>query len=463
MQNRIFILFFCLFFIVAKAQDSTVIAIDSVVSHDNNIITNTSALRLVFEKLLELEESKTGTLNIVHIGDSHIQADLFTGVIRKNLQERFGNSGLGFTFPYSLAKTNGTHHIKYASNAVWESYRNIYPVTDKQVGLSGIFLSGKNDFFIAANVTDTAFYFNSLKIITPGNNNNFEVATASKIRLETVITPQVRTHKIKNGEALSLIAQKYGTTITELKKLNGLKNNTIRAGKILKIPGTQIMKSEVRREYFDPLPLVKDSLYYTFYSKEALSKIYLIPAQNLAPYSLNGLVLEKDAPGILYHNIGVNGAKFSDYNKHPLFFEQLPALQPDLIVLSLGTNESFDKMAAEEYIVQLNLFLENIRIKNPDTAIIITTPPPSLFSRKHPNIFVTDYSKKIQIQETERKYASWDLYTVFGGTRGIAANAAEGLIGSDRVHYTKAGYEKQGLLFVKAFLKAYENYKTIKN
>ena len=40
-----------------------------------------------------------------------------------------------------------------------------------------------------------------------------------------------------------------------------------------------------------------------------------------------------------------------------LFFEQLKALQPDLIIVSLGTNESFAKMKSEEYMKQLQLFL----------------------------------------------------------------------------------------------------------
>ena len=45
-------------------------------------------------------------------------------------------------------------------------------------------------------------------------------------------------HKIRNGESLSSIAKKYHTTVTKLKELNGLKNNNIRAGQSIKVPGT---------------------------------------------------------------------------------------------------------------------------------------------------------------------------------------------------------------------------------
>lgn len=47
-------------------------------------------------------------------------------------------------------------------------------------------------------------------------------------------------HKIRNGESLSTIARKYHTTVSKLKELNGLKNNNIRAGKSLKVPGAGI-------------------------------------------------------------------------------------------------------------------------------------------------------------------------------------------------------------------------------
>lgn len=43
-------------------------------------------------------------------------------------------------------------------------------------------------------------------------------------------------HKIKSGESLGLIAQHHKTTVAIIKQANGLKNNTIRAGRHLLIP-----------------------------------------------------------------------------------------------------------------------------------------------------------------------------------------------------------------------------------
>jgi penicillin-insensitive murein endopeptidase len=44
------------------------------------------------------------------------------------------------------------------------------------------------------------------------------------------------THLVKRGETLGKIAKRYGTTIPALKKINGLKNSLIRAGRVYKIP-----------------------------------------------------------------------------------------------------------------------------------------------------------------------------------------------------------------------------------
>ena len=472
LKNSLYLLFCMLPFYATAQVDTTEVVIDSVyvdidttlVVDAENIITNTSALNLFFEKLYLLDTEKQGKINIVHIGDSHIQADLMTGMIRKNLQGRFGNAGCGFTFPHSLARTNGGHYVKFKSNTSWQSRRNIsLPEAGMQVGLSGIALTTGENFAVEANVRDESYVFNTIKVITPGNTRSFDLATSSKTIVLESDVPKKITHRIKNGEVLGSIARKYGTTVSALKRANGLRSDNIRAGKTLSIPTKQMEKREVKRSEFIPLELQADSLCSYYHSDTPLSKIYLLPNDSQKKYTLSGLVLEKDAPGLLYHSIGVNGAKASDYNKYPLFFEQLPALQPDLVVISLGTNESFDKMPEAEYIAQLNTFINNTRAACPDAAILVMTPPPSLFRRKNPNTFAADYAKGILQQETAMNYATWDLFSEMGGMYSVNRNASRGLMSGDKVHYSKQGYEWQGTLFTEAILRAYDNFKLLRD
>ncbi|MGO4772397.1 GDSL-type esterase/lipase family protein [Flavobacterium sp. W22_SRS_FK3] len=432
----------------------------AIESYDENQIYNAKVLENVFKKLQENESKSNQKIKIVHIGDSHIQGDLMTNEIRKNLQKKFGNAGRGFVFPYQLAKTNGSYNERFSSNRTWQSYRNISPVKNNPVGLSGIGL-WRDDagFAVQMNIKDAAYKFNSIHIITPQNQNMFDLAVASQTNIIQGTEQKVVIHKIKKGEAISIIAHKYNVSVAEIKRANQLKSDNIRAGRILKIPTNETKPKNFKSSEFVPLNIESDSFSHYYKSEKALDKIYLIPNKNASKYELNGIVLEKDASGVTYSSIGVNGAKFSDYNKYPLFFEQLKALHPDLLVFSLGTNESYDHVEADAYIKQLRQFIKNIKEQNTNVSIIVMTPPPSFLKGKRTNTYVYDYARSIiQIAETDN-VAVWDLYDEFGGMHGINQLKIQGLIGPDWVHYSKKGYEKQGDLFTQAFLNAYNNFK----
>ena len=51
-------------------------------------------------------------------------------------------------------------------------------------------------------------------------------------------SPTVISHSIKAKESLNVLAEKYGTTVDAIKKLNNLKSTSLRIGQILKIPAT---------------------------------------------------------------------------------------------------------------------------------------------------------------------------------------------------------------------------------
>jgi LysM repeat protein len=470
MKNSIlgllFLLTSCVF---AQEVDSTFVVIDSTivdsveVTFDKNDIQNTSALVAFYERLYQLEQTKQGNLNIVHIGDSHIQADLFTAQMRNKMQDSFGNAGFGFTFPYSVAKTNNSAPIRFTASGDFQSVRNLYADTSKPVGLSGIALETKsNNFAIQLEVKDPKYNFTRLKIITPQNADLFDVSVSSKNTIIETKVPKRVTHKVKPGEVLGGIADKYNISLKALKKANGLKSDMIRDGRILTIPSKQMMPRFVTKTTFLPIDLDATLLSHDYFSENPLDKITIIPNQNSTNYALNGLILENNSSGIVYSGIGVNGAKCGDYNKFPLFFEQLPALQPDLIIISLGTNESFDKQTTDQYFSQLDQMITSIKLKTPLAAILITSAPPSVLHRKYTNTFIANYALKIKENAHTIGYAFWDLFEVFGGNNNIFKNASKGLMARDKVHYSKAGYEKQADLFFEAFLKSYELYKSTK-
>ena len=343
----------------AQVADSTFVEVDSIevdtvpIFIPENGIQNPKAIAQFLEKLAILQKNHLGKINIVHIGDSHIQADLMTNKVRKNLQLAFGNAGRGFVFPHSLARTNGSWDIRFSSNGNWNNHKIVSIVDGSPMGISGIGLwTNNNDFSIEFNAKEADNFFNTLKIITPKNTNSFAFSLDKRIIASEKKVPKRIVHKIKNGEAISIIAEKYNVSIAQIKKANGLKNDKIRAGKTLKIPSNEMQTKVAERSEFIPLKMLSDENTHYFNSDKTLEKIYIIPNKNERYFELNGLILENNNSGILYHNIGVNGAKLSDYNKYPLFFEQLKSLNPDLIIIGLGTNESFDKMNSVDYMVQ---------------------------------------------------------------------------------------------------------------
>lgn len=363
MGVRIFVIFICYLNICVFGAFSS--NRDNVV--ENKDFIHTSNLLPVLEKLYQLEKNNQGKVNIVHIGDSHIQADMLTNIIRQELQTRFGNGGYGFTFPYKLANTNGSGYIDYSSNIEWERRRNIYPITDVAVGLSGIGLyTNKSDFEINMTV-DPKYAFNRIKILSPAKGSPFQLkssvefskVSSVKTTIKSVNLPKVLkqdkklktiAHTVESGQTLYSIANKYNISVERLKLVNNLTSNLIKTGKVLNIPQesepieeeTSVLEVEqnvVENTNNNTINLVPSpcvGMGYTFES--VISNISIVKGANNKVYNLGGIVIENNYPGVVYHTIGVNGAKLSDYNKYPLFFEQLPELSPDLLIISLGTN-----------------------------------------------------------------------------------------------------------------------------
>lgn len=502
----VFIMVFAIQFCFSQETDSLYIKTDSIPESKevvefpvySNVIINDKAIRRSLESLSAIENKQFKRLRIVHIGDSHIQADILTDYIRQNLQKKFGNAGLGFTFPYKMANTNGTSYAKMSSNVSFENYRNIKPKNEKPVGLSGIALfTDKKDFLIEVKVRDE-YKFNSIRLITPKNvnslyvANNFETITEiiqtevpievpKKTKVITKTSSKIINYKVVRGDVLSRIANKYDVTVAEIKKLNNLKSDKINFGKTLKILASvtekitvnvepelhdlastefEIISKEVSRKEFIPLDQISFPMSHDYYSQTAMDKIFIVPNKEYSEFALNGIILENDKPGIIYSAIGVNGAKCSDYNKYELFYEQLPALEPDLIVISFGTNESFDKLDNDTFMERLNLMIDNIRLFNYSAEIIVTTPQPSQFNRSVKNHLVEKYTKSIIDQAEIKNYAVWDMYNDLGGAKSVNTNFNNGLIASDKVHYTHKGYKKQADDFFDAIMLSYQFYKS---
>lgn len=434
-------------------------------------IYNPEALNPFFEKLKALDSLKDRKLNIVHIGDSHVQADAMTNEVRQQMQALFGNGGLGLVFPYSLMKTNGERNVRFSSNISWESQKNTMSSNTETIGITGYSLLTTNkNFVIELSLKNKNYLFNILKILTPKNKHFFELAT-SKFGVTIPPAPPTQVayktiaHKVQKGETLYSLSRKYNVQLSKIQSVNHLKGTNIRIGETLKIPTEKKIIEASSRERninlqgFDLISNIDSLSGYTYRNLGGLDKVYLTPNAQNNNFALNGIVLENDQSGIIYHSIGVNGARFSDYNKCSLFFEQVPALQPDLIIVSLGTNETFGKLSAAQYDEQVRIFLQQIRTQYGDCPILLTSPPPSLFKRKIPNLLCEEYATILIDNAIKDNYGVFDLYSILGGVEAMPELIKQNFISNDRIHYTHEGYVSQGDLLFEAIKNNYLKYK----
>ena len=83
-----------------------------------------------------------------------------------------------------------------------------------------------------------------LKLANGLKSNNIQVGQRLKVPKTKESNNDTTTiHTVKSGESLSLIAERYGVTVSALKSANGLKNNNLKAGQKLVIPKKQSSKT----------------------------------------------------------------------------------------------------------------------------------------------------------------------------------------------------------------------------
>lgn len=165
-----------------------------------------------------------------------------------------------------------------------------------------------------------------------------------------------------------------------------------------------------------------------------------------------GISLEDDSVnGLIYNSIGVNGAKFSDYNASPIFWKQLQNIEADCVILSMGTNEAQGNI--DLFQNDLQETVSKIKQMYPNAAIIITTPPISYYKKIRPNSRIKTIAEIIKKFSTENEICYWDLYSVQKEIDPKAHWKYNKLLSSDLVHYSTEGYQLQAKLFLKAFKK----------
>lgn len=304
------------------------------IDYEADTLSNAAHLVPFFDKLLKLENGDTNQVSILHFGDSHIQADFLTREVRKSFHLKFGNAGRGLVFPLRVAGTNEPADYRSTTNTGWTVAKINSQNRNPEPGLSGISMfSGESGAYFDVTTTnhdELDYAFDQVTLIHPKDSLQFDCRF---------------THA----------PDKFGFLMSARPMEPGENTTTVLFQQPTNFVRIQTEQTEI----------------------------------NQNSVTINGLILQNSKPGILYHSIGINGAHFSDYNNSPMFFKQMKALKPDLVIISLGTNEGANiKVTEEEIIAAVSTMLQNIRSAYPETCILIATPADDYFRKKYKNPYL---------------------------------------------------------------------------
>jgi LysM repeat protein len=357
---------------------------------------DTASINDFFNKL---KKTQTHKLKVLHIGDSHVQADIFTGYIRNELQKILGDGGRGFVFPYAAASTHAAYDYKTSCKGKWEYSRNVQPYPAYDMGITGATI----------HTEDSAASF---KFIFP--------SWALK----------------DNDNVLKIYCRRSSDSYNLKLKASGI-------GAPLYID----CNSFNDKLYIEiKLPKASDTLEFFVNKTDTLQK----------SFECYGLLIESsEDKGILYNSVGINGAGLSSIMKENLLLYQLSELKPDLVVLDLGLND-FYKVTFNKDLIEKNLsnIIDIVQRAAPDASIILSDGQ-DVYYRYWDEVNCKSYASLMREVAFRKGCAFYDYYYVSGGQYSMQKWLYSKLAQYDKVHLTAPGYYVRGELFLNALLNSY--------
>ncbi len=163
------------------------------------------------------------------------------------------------------------------------------------------------------------------------------------------------------------------------------------------------------------------------------------------------------SPTLQYQFLAVNGGSFQNLLANDAIFNRCRELAPDLVVISLGTNDAQGNYNAARFRKELQAFMGKLELFQGQADILFTLPPDTNKRGKH-NADVAKVSEEIMDYARDKGYAWWNLAEVMGGKSSIGKWRAQDFASKDLIHFSPKGYMLQGHLFYHALMKGYKNF-----
>lgn len=414
MKRWLLIITVCLFSVGADAAQGIlrhgIPKYDFIADSLNRIITpgETSRRDAFFEKMDSVVLCHEGMVNILHIGGSHVQADIYSNEIRRNMDSINDMTlpGRGLIFPYTVAKTNNPSNYKITYRGEWATSKNVMRDRKATLGLTGMAVTTSDslaEFTVCLNGKQQSNRWTCNKLFLLGYTDS-----------TAMVEPFVRLTDS------SLFAARYDST-------------------------TSVYVFEFDR-LVDTFTVVFDQM-------------DSVPHE----FTITGMLPEKSAPGVVYSAIGVNGATVPSYLSCENFDRDLSLIRPDMVVFAIGINDALVKYFSEEKFIQrYDSLIARVESVSPDCYYVFVTNNDSYKRvranrRTHYEVNKNGLKARDAFYKLAEKHGGsvWDLFEIMGGLGSMKEWEKAGMAAKDKVHFTHKGYILIGDLFYNALMNAY--------
>ena len=339
-----------------------------------------------------LTSAKTNGYSVVHFGDSHIQAEGPTSVARKNLQALYGDAGRGMMFAYSAANSYSSILYGTSHTGNWTYAKSFQSSPKLPLGVSGMTVrTDEKNASLIFNLKQPNSSYQKLRVFIKKDTSSFDFKI---VTAEDQISIKIKDHVSSN------------------------------------LP------------YID-IPITGNQ------SKITIQLVQNSPNQNL--FEFYGMSLETSQnKGLIYHSVGVGASQYGSLLLEELLDEQLPSLNPNLILLDFGTNNYlYDNQVKPELGPQIEKIINNLRSIAPKATILLTSTQDLYYKSKHVTSGIV-FRNLIDSLAKKNHCLFWDWYAVSGGKKSLVKWRDAGYAQTDLVHLTTKGYELKGQLLFEA-------------
>lgn len=337
------------------------------------------------------KSSASSQFSILHLGDSHLQSDIYPGQLRKKLHKQHGDAGRGLMFAFSTAKTYSSIEYNTEHTGSWTPQRSIGIAPKLPMGVRGMTCRTESlpATLTFTFVSDVPAHYNRLRIFCKREDSSYDLFVEAGGKLQSVAVE-------KRNDGHSYIEVEIPPIRDKVIKLH------------------VVQKNDYEREF-------------EFY----------------------GMSLESDRThGVILHNAGVGAARYNSVLYQNLFAEQLPDFAADLVIIDFGTNDYlYDDQIKPELESEIRKVVALVRKNSPEASIILTTAQDLYW--KNVNCRSGEaFADLIHKVAADTDCGVYDWYWIAGAQGSMLRWLQNSLSQPDMIHLNKAGYQLKGnLLF----------------